>query len=164
MDGKSISYAIRETVREDIAPILAISKSVGVFSEVEVATVDELLHDYFSQGPVASGYYFLTCLEGGRVVGFSCHGPRALTDGTYDLYWVASDPSAGRRGVGGALLARTKEEVRRAGGRLVIAETSGRAEYSKTRDFYEKHGYLAEAVIKDFYAPGDDIVMYVDRV
>lgn len=158
------SYAIRETTREDVEQIMAISKNVGVFSEVEVGTVDELLRDYFSMGPEASGYYFLSCLNEERVVGFSCHGPRALTEGTFDLYWVATDPSAGRRGVGGALLRRTREEVGRTGGRLIIAETSGKPEYRKTRDFYERHGYLLEAVIKDFYAPGDDIMMYVDRV
>lgn len=158
------SFEIRETSREDVAGIMAISKSVEVFTDVEVATVDELLGEYFSMGPEQSGYYFLTCLEAGRVVGFSCHGPRALTEGTYDLYWVATDPSAGRRGVGGALLRRTREEVRRSGGRLIIAETSGKPEYRKTRDFYERQGYILEATIRDFYAPGDDIMMYVDRV
>jgi hypothetical protein len=40
-------------------------------------------------------------------------------------------------------------------------ETSGRADYDGTRRFYERHGYRATARIPDFYAPGDDQVVYV---
>jgi ribosomal protein S18 acetylase RimI-like enzyme len=157
-------FLIRQTIRNDIGPILAISRNVGVFSDVEVDTVDELLNDYFEKGPVQSGYYFLSCVDDGRVLGFSCHGPRALTEGTFDLYWIATDPNDGRRGVAAALNRRIREEIRAIGGRMIVAETSSRADYEKTRRFYEKIGYTAEARIKDFYAPADDIVMYVDRL
>ena len=155
---------IRQTVRDDVGPILAITKNVGVFSDVEVATVEELLDEYFSRGPVVSGYYFLSCLTEGRLVGYSCHGPRALTEGTFDLYWIAADASEKRHGIGSTLLARVSYDIKVAGGRLIIAETSGRREYEATRRFYEKNGYRLEAVIKDFYAPGDDIDMYVARI
>ena len=47
-----------------------------------------------------------------------------------------------------------------AGGRRVYVETSGRAQYEPTRRFYEACGYAREAVLTDFYAPGDDKVIY----
>jgi hypothetical protein len=41
----------------------------------------------------------------------------------------------------------------------VYVETSGRAQYEPTRDFYMHCGYEVEAVLADFYAPGDDKVI-----
>ena len=45
--------------------------------------------------------------------------------------------------------------------RLIIVETAGRADYRPTRAFYEARGYHRAAVIPDFYAPGDDQLVYV---
>ncbi|MGH7286410.1 MAG: hypothetical protein ACREI8_00100, partial [Myxococcota bacterium] len=43
----------------------------------------------------------------------------------------------------------------------VYVETSGRRDYEPTRAFYERAGYVAEARLADFYAPGDDKIVYV---
>ena len=40
-------------------------------------------------------------------------------------------------------------------------ETSNRPQYASTRAFYERCGYVCEAVLRDFYAPGDDKVIFV---
>ena len=98
------------------------------------------------------------------MLGFACYGPRPLTRGTFDLYWIAVRCTAQGRGVGGALLQRVAQEVRAMGGRMIVAETSGRPDYAPTRRFYETHGYVREATITDFYAPGDDLVIYVQRL
>lgn len=156
-------FRIHITQPDEAEAILAIARGVGVFDEQEIATVDELLRAYLGQGAPASGYYFLTCHLDGRVAGFACYGPRALTHGTFDLFWIATDRAAQGRGVGGALLRRVADEVRAQGGRLIVAETSGRPEYAPTRRFYETHNYERAAVIADFYAPGDDLVIYVYR-
>jgi hypothetical protein len=47
--------------------------------------------------------------------------------------------------------------------RLIIIETAGRTDYSGTRAFYQARGYSPVAVIPDFYAPGDDQVVFVKR-
>ena len=39
-------------------------------------------------------------------------------------------------------------------------ETSGRESYLPTRKFYEKIGYTVAACVKDFYAVGDDKIIY----
>ncbi|HJR17448.1 MAG TPA: GNAT family N-acetyltransferase, partial [Gemmatimonadales bacterium] len=85
------------------------------------------------------------------------------TLGTYDLYWMAVDPMIQGSGVGTALI---REMERRLAGqaRLIVVETAGRPEYEGTRRFYEARGYQATATIPDFYAPGDDQVVYVKRV
>jgi ribosomal protein S18 acetylase RimI-like enzyme len=102
--------------------------------------------------------------DGNQVLGFACYGPRDLTDGAFDLYWIAVDPNARRNGVGRALLAASEKAVCELGGRMLIAETSGTPHYESTRKFYFDMGYENEATIKDFYTIGDDLKIFVKRV
>ncbi len=152
---------VEPTRPEDAEAILAIARDVGVFNTEEIAAVDELLHAYFEQGPETSGYYFLSCRTNGRVLGFACYGPRPLAHGTYDLYWIATDKTAQHWGIGGALFQHVIEAIRALGGRMLVIETSGLPQYEPARHFYESHGCSRAGVIADFYAPGDDLVIYV---
>jgi hypothetical protein len=43
---------------------------------------------------------------------------------------------------------------------LIVVETSSRAEYEATRGFYAARGYRKTATIPQYYAPGDDLVIY----
>ena len=45
-------------------------------------------------------------------------------------------------------------------GRALFVETSGTERYLPTRRFYEKIGYDQQGVLREFYAPGDDMVVY----
>ena len=150
--------------KDDGAQIHAINASTSVFSQEEVECVDELLDEYLADGPEKSGYYFIVEKEEGQVSGYACYGPRALTDRTYDLYWIAVGPNARRGGVGRGLLAATEEAVRKLGGRLLVVETSGLPKYQPTRAFYFATGYIHEATLKDFYSDGDDLVIFTKRL
>jgi GNAT superfamily N-acetyltransferase len=99
----------------------------------------------------------------GRLVGWICWGPTPCTQGTYDLYWMAVDPHLQHAGVGTALL---EEMERRLAGRarLVVVETAGRPAYAPTRAFYRGRGYRPTARIADFYARGDDLVVYTKPI
>jgi ribosomal protein S18 acetylase RimI-like enzyme len=94
------------------------------------------------------------------MLGYACFGPHPLTQGTYDLYWIVVDPTAQGHGIGHALLARVEAEVQARGGRLLLVETSGTPAYAPARRFYESSGYRCEATIHDFYALGDDLVIF----
>ena len=137
---------------EDRQGILAVTANIDIFTDEEKDTVRELWDD--------GGYNFLVAHHEGQVIGYACVGERGLTQGSYDLYWIAVDPSARRLGAGKALMRATESEVQKRGGRLIIVETSGMDKYESTRAFYLGVGYQQEAVIRDFYKPGDDLVIY----
>jgi len=66
--------------------------------------------------------------------------------------------------VGSALLRHVEEEIRREQGRLLLIETSSLPHYEPTRRFYAKHGYEQAAVIADYYADRDDMVVFRKRL
>jgi ribosomal protein S18 acetylase RimI-like enzyme len=159
MDGMIIV-----ATKEDGPQIHNINASTTVFSPEEVVCVDELWGEYQAQGPEKCGYYFIVDKEGERVLGYACYGPRALTDRTYDLYWIAVDPATRGGGIGKKLLAASEVAIKKLGGRLLIVETSGLPKYEPTRGFYHATGYLHEATLKDFYKEGDDLVIFTKRL
>lgn len=145
--------------------ILYIADAISIFTRIDRECVAELWDSYLDKGEAASGYAFRVYRDDeGRVLGFACFGPHPLTEGTFDLYWIAVDPEARRRGVGRALLSQVETEVKARGGRLLVIETSGLPSYAPTRQFYESCGYRCEAVIRDFYAFGDDLVIFVKEL
>ena len=155
---------ITTATRADGPQIHTINAATSVFSQEEVECVDELWEEYQAQGSEKSGYYFLVDEEDGHVLGYACYGPRALTDRTYDLYWIAVGPNARRGGVGRGLLAATEEAVCKLGGRLLVVETSGLPKYEPTRAFYLATGYTLEATLIDFYRDGDDLVIFTKHL
>ena len=155
---------ISNAIKEDGPQIHAVNAAISIFTPEEVECVDELWDENQAEGADASGYYFIVDKENGQVLGYACYGPRALTDRTYDLYWIAVGPNARRGGVGRGLLAATEEAVRKLGGRLLIVETSGLPKYEPTRAFYHATGYTLEATLKDFYSDGDDLVIFTKRL
>jgi len=68
------------------------------------------------------------------------------------------------QGLGRQLILETERLIRAAGGRRVYVDTSSRKDYREARKFYQAGGYVREAVIHDFYAPGDHKVIYVKNL
>jgi len=153
-------FVIRKAEERDQSAILSAAKDVGVFTAAEVACVDELL-DIFLHQPDNHDYTFIVCSdEHDRLLGFACYGPTPLTEGTYDLYWLCVSKSAQGKGAGAALLEQVEKELSTWSARMLIAETSSTPSYDPARSFYEHHGFLRCACIRDFYRLGDDLIIY----
>jgi len=150
---------VRATTRDDAAAIAGIASRVAVFSAEETGAVDELLDLYFTDHE-QDEFLFISALDDGRVAGFACYGRIALTARNYELNWIATDPTAGRRGVAAALLDEVERVAIAAGARYVNLETSATPPYAPARAFYARHGYQIVARIPDFYADGDEMLMY----
>lgn len=154
---------IHTALEADGSQIQEIAARAGVFNQEEIECVWAIWEEYLAEGPVEGGYNFIVDRDGDKVWGFACYGPRDLATGVFDLYWIAVDSTDHRKGVGRRLLVATEEAVCKAGGRMLIAETSGTAHYEPTRKFYLGMGYTQEATIRDFYSEGDDLAIFIKR-
>lgn len=154
---------IKEASEEDEPLILEIARKVGVFKPEEIKTLGEVLKEYLNKGK-ASGYEFLVYRRNGRVAGFACFGPHPLTSGTFDLYWISVAPEAQKKGIGKLLITEVEKRVKAQNGRLIVVETSGTPPYFPARKFYEACGFSLKTVIPDFYAPGDDLLIFVKKL
>ena len=148
-----VSPADRDAVRE-------LCESTGFFYPEETAVAVELVDERLAKGG-ASGYHFVLAERNGRLVGYTNYGLIACTQSSFDLYWIVVHESCRGQGLGRRLLAETERLIQQAGGTRVYIETSNRPLYQPTRVFYERCGYHEDAVLKDFYAPQDDKVIFV---
>ncbi len=150
---------IRFSEPKDVQPVLTFLDETKFFRHEEMLIADEVLTDAANKGQ--SGHYQSYVLEtNGKAVGWVCWGPTPCTVGSYDIYWLGVDPTCQGKGYGRKLMEFAEEQIRAAGGRLYIVETSGRESYLPTRAFYERIGYTQAACVKDFYASGDDKIIY----
>ena len=154
---------VTPSLPQDLPAILDSARSVGVFNDEEVRTVDELFQGYLKD-PVVSGYNFLSCKDGDSLLGFACWGPTALSQGANDLYWICTSQSAQGRGVAAALFRAVEQEVKARGRWLIVIWTSSRDEYAPARSFYQRMGCALQTQITDFYAKGEDLCVYVKRI
>jgi ribosomal protein S18 acetylase RimI-like enzyme len=151
---------IRAFRQEDIEPLREILRATGVFKPDEIAVAVELM-EIVVEEPHQQDYMMYTAVdEQGVPRGYYCVGPTPMTIGTFDLYWIAVDPALQRAGVGRALLQHCEATVRAHQGRLIVVETSSQSKYDATRRFYRRNDYRETARINDYYAVGDDLVIY----
>jgi ribosomal protein S18 acetylase RimI-like enzyme len=153
---------IRPMIMRDKAAVRKILKNTPEFTPAEVTLAEEVIDD-FLHDPENSGYYTLVADVDSAIGGFVSYGPTPITEGTWDIYWIAVDHEIQGRGIGWHLMSAAEEDIMRAGGRLVLVETSSKPGYEKTNLFYQKKGYKEVARIIDFYMVGDDQVIYEKR-
>jgi D-alanine-D-alanine ligase len=157
VSGTLTKPALRPLSPADRRRIEEITRAVRVFRKDEVPVALEVFDGVVAGSP---DYVALGAVLDELLVGWICWGPTPCTLGTYDLYWMAVDPAAQGVGIGSSLL-RAMEGRLAGSARLIVVETAGRPDYRPTRAFYEALGYRKAAIIPDFYAPGDDQVVYV---
>jgi ribosomal protein S18 acetylase RimI-like enzyme len=107
-----------------------------------------------------SSEIWLTCELEGTATGFCYAIPEMAAEGTWNMLAIAVLPAVQRLGHGGALVARLEAMLRERGQRILIVDTSGTDAFARTREFYRKNGYTEEARIRDFWADGDDKIVF----
>jgi ribosomal protein S18 acetylase RimI-like enzyme len=154
---------IRATVPSDTPALVALAEATRVFKPIEIEALQEVLDDYHAQMR-QYGHGAITFEQDGQIVGFAYYAPTAMTDRGWHLYWIAVSKQTQARGVGGQLLHFVEEDIRGARGRQLLIETSSLPHYELTRRFYLKHGYEQACVQPDYYADGDDMVVFRKRL
>jgi ribosomal protein S18 acetylase RimI-like enzyme len=159
---------IRPVEPKDRERIHQILVATAHFTDEEVKCAVELV-DQSLEHPEKDDYtvYVLEEPDSGprrMVQGYVCYGPTPLTDGVWDLYWIAVDPKQQGLGFGQLLLKFVENEVRRQRGRMLLIETSGKESYGATLRFYVRSGYDEISRIKDFYRIEDDKVVFCKKL
>ena len=159
VDRTSIRF--RETpAPSDPAAVRSVVSSSGFFHPDEIDVAVELVETRLEQGE-GSGYFFLFAERGCDLLGYTCFGPIPCTRESYDLYWIAVREDCRGMGLGRELFDRSAAIMAGRGGRRIYIETSSRDLYASTRAFYLRCGCREDAVLEDFYAPGDHKAVYV---
>ena len=157
---------VGELIPAHRARVASILDATGVFRGEEIDVALELFDESFPRDarPADSSYSFVGAFAADdELVGYACYGPTPDTDRTFDLYWIAVDPAAQGTGGGTTLLTEVEQRLEERKARMLVVETSSRPEYAPTRAFYEKRGYAETARMREFYAPGDDRVIFTKR-
>ena len=147
---------IRPTTPDDTTALLALANAAIGFEPNEVEELSKMLTDYF-RGDNDSGHFWLTDDDDGLVAAAYC-APERMTNGTWNLLFIAVRPDRQGQGRGTAMVRYVEQMLKEGGGRLLLIETL--ASFKRTREFYCKCGYEEEARIRDFYDAGYDKIVY----
>ncbi len=145
---------IKATSTDDIAGLQAVLDGTELFPSEMLA---EMLAPYLAGETEA---FWLTCHSNGVAVGFCYTVPEDLAYGTWNMLALAVRPDLQGKGLGAALVRAAEQHLKDKGQRILIVDTSGTDDFSLTRKFYSQHGYEEEARIRDFWADGDDKVIF----
>ncbi len=153
---------VRDLVPSDREALAALVARVANFRPEEKVVANEVLDECLA----APGEHYegLGAFEGRDLLGFLAFGPVPMTEGVFDLYWIATAPAARRRGAGRALVAAMEARLRARGARKVVIETEEAPAYAGTLAFYERLGYPVAARFPDFYRPGAAKVVMVKEL
>ena len=143
--------------RESIENIL---RSTDFFYEFEIETALEIADDTLSEGIENSRFSWMKVTDENGLVGFANYSKNAFSTHSWDLYWIAVHQNSRNRKLGSLLLQAVEDDIRKAGGKILWVETSGRPHYKPTEAFYQRNGYTLTASLKDFYATGDPKQIY----
>jgi GNAT superfamily N-acetyltransferase len=150
---------IRPTISEDFSVLLSMTQDTGFFKPIEIQALREVLNDYHSANH-GGGHRCVTAEENGRLLGFAYFAAAAMTDRSWYLWWIVVRRDLHAKGIGGALLKHVEQEIAGLNGRVLFVETGSVPHYEPTRRFYLKHGYEQHALLKDYYAEGDSMVVF----
>jgi ribosomal protein S18 acetylase RimI-like enzyme len=155
---------IRPVTTHDRKEILRLLRQRGTFNQREIRVALDVLDEALDRPE--KGDYHVFCARDGNanLAGYICFGPIPMTDGCYDLYWIAVDEGMSRKGIGGKLLAFMEDFLVREGARRIYVDTSSTPPYEPAKSFYEKHGYHVACLLKDFYREGDHKVIFMKEV
>jgi GNAT superfamily N-acetyltransferase len=150
---------LRPTTPADTDALVALTEATGLFRPIEVQALREVLDDYHATNR-DHGHHCISCDEADRVAGFAYYAPAAMTERAWHLWWIVVRKDVQAHGRGSLMLRYLEDDIRRRQGRVLFIETGSLPHYELTRRFYLKHDYEQHAILKDYYAPGESMVVF----
>ena len=152
---------IRPIIFQDKEKLFRLLIQRGTFNEKEIVVAMEVIEDSLLYPEKEEYYTFCALNDSDELGGFICFGPIPMTDGCYDLYWIAVDEKFSRNGVGEKLLGKMENFAINEKARRIYSDTSSTDPYAAARSFYKKHGFEVIAVLDDFYRKGDHKMIFM---
>jgi len=150
--------SIRPLRRDDLHRVGQLVDANTMFPSAMLA---DMTAPYFA-GQAAEQRWCVFDREGVQGVAYCV--PEPLTDRCWNLLLIAVDPDRHGAGIGTALMRHVETDLAGLGARLLLVETSGQPEFERTRGFYAGLGYERAALIRDYYADGDDKLVFRKRL
>ncbi len=148
---------IRPTTPDDTDALIVLAEATGLFPPSGLELLRQMLAEFSNSSDTEP--FWLTDDDNGPVGVAYCE-PERMTDQTWNLQLIAIHPNRQGQGRGARLLHYVEQTLAQRGVRMLLVETSGLPELERTRQFYTKCGYEEAARIRDFYATGDDKVVF----
>lgn len=148
--------AVRSARIADMPAILSLLPETNLFTAQEANGFAATIAGFFTGE--APDHRWLVVGDG--VAGAAYFGPEPMGPGVWSLWFLGVRPAARRAGLGRALVAAVETEVRAGGARLLVVETSSCDAYAAARSLYAAARFDAEARIRDWYAPGEDKIVF----
>lgn len=146
---------IREMSKSDIPKVKTIIDDNHMFP---AEYIDEMTVNYFNQE--TEDMWFILEQEDAGIIAVAYCSPERMTEGTWNLLLIAVLKQFQGCGVGSTLITFIEDKLKTLLVRVLLVETSGLPEYERTRNFYPKCGYKQVAVIPEYYASGDDKIVF----
>ena len=143
---------IRRAVPEDCSAIGQLAEKAGLFP---AEVLPELIAPFFTG---EDGHHWLVVQGEAEPAAFCYCAMERFTDATFNLLAIASEQRGA--GFGKRLIGALEVELSAVGGRLLLVETSSQPQFAPTQAFYRSAGFDHVATIPDYWAAGDDKIVF----
>jgi ribosomal protein S18 acetylase RimI-like enzyme len=155
---------IRPLGQKDRVRLHSMLTSTQVFTSGEIDVAMELIDVVLKDRNQKDYEIYCMVDDEDQLLGYICYGPTPMTQGAFDLYWIAVDRRYQGQGIGSRLLDFLEEGIKERKGRMILVDTSSIAEYEKTQKFYFRKGFHEVARVPDYYWPGNDRVTFCKKL
>jgi ribosomal protein S18 acetylase RimI-like enzyme len=146
---------IRPLTADDLTFAKDVIDSTGLFPG---EMLDEMTAPFLT-GAAPDELWFVAADDGG-VRGVIYCAPERMTDGTWNLLLIAVHKREQGKGLGSRMTRHLEQALSERNGRVLIVETSGLPDFDRTRSVYRSLGYVEVARIPEFYAAGEDKIVF----
>lgn len=147
-----MTYSPTITPSDAVESIQTIVAQSGLFSPDELEGFSGMIPDLLAD----PDQHWININEDGAAY----FAEDAMVAGVWNLWFIATLPKARGMGVGRALLAAVERAAKTRNGRILVVETSAGDSTARARQVYQLAGFKVVGQVPDFYAEGDDKVIF----
>lgn len=155
---------IRPAQPDETDALVALGDATGIFGPGETELLLRGTLDALHGGELGADHQVRVWADpaDGAPVGWVYFGPQEdAADPAWELFWIGVAPARHGQGIGLALLRFVEAEVARAGGLVLVIETSSLPPLARARRFYGELGYVVRGRAPDHYGEGADKLTFV---